>query len=249
MSDDVTPPSPLPLIAAGGLIARLDGDVVRIGYAGHDDWFGPGGLRVAGEEVALADGRTVRGVDDLGEWVATMWLGDRGAEPRIDASVAAYVDEPVLVFSLRAPVGAGPGLATGDVRRPGGRVAALRARRSLREVACPRTPRRSATSTWSSRCRPRPTPTFADWTRWPFRPSVMMPLLCVAEVGHAARGADRPVPRAGRRGARRRRARGRRRALRLARRPGPRCPRASAPSSRSSRAPTRGTASTAGPRC
>ncbi len=89
MSDDVPSPSPLPLVAADGLTARVDGDVVRIGYRGHDDWFGPGRLRVAGRAVSLADGRSVRGVDDLGEWVATMWLGDRGASPRIDASLAA----------------------------------------------------------------------------------------------------------------------------------------------------------------
>jgi hypothetical protein len=182
MSDDVPSPSPLPLVAADGLTARIDGDVVRIGYRGHDDWFGPGRLQVAGQDVSLADGRSVRGVDDLGEWTATMWLGDRGASPRIDASLAAYVDEPVLVFSLRAPVGVDDGIATGEFARPG----------VLWPVCSPAgrapggAPDGASAFGYQYMEFALPTATddsFTGWTRWPFRPSVMMPLLCVSDVG------------------------------------------------------------------
>ena len=182
MSDDATPPSPLPLTAAGGLTARLDGDVVRVGFAGHDDWFGPGRLHVAGRDRSLDGGRTVRGVDDLGEWVATMWPGDRGAQPRIDASLAAYVDEPVLVFSLRAPVGAESGIATGDFATPGvvwpAFDPAARAEAGVPDGA--------AAFGYQYMEFALPTATdagFAGWTRWLFRPAVMMPLLCVSDAG------------------------------------------------------------------
>lgn len=182
MSDDITPPHPLPLTAAGGLSARVDGDVVRISFAGHDDWFGPGRLSVAGDDVSLADGRTVRGVDDLGEWVATMWLGDRGARPRIDASLAAYVDEPVLVFSLRAPVGADTGISTGDFATPGVTWPAF----DPRERAADGAPADTSGFGYQYMEFALPTATdagLAGWTRWPMRPSIMMPLICVSELG------------------------------------------------------------------
>ena len=182
MSDDLTPPSPLPLVAAGGLSARVDGDVVRIAFAGHDDWFGPGRLRIAGADVSLADGRTVRGVDDLGEWTATMWLGDRGARPRIDASLAAYVDAPVLVFSLRAPVGADDGIATGDFATPGVVWPAF----DPGERGDGGAPADTSAFGYQYMEFALPTATdagLADWTRWPMRPAVMMPLLCVSDAG------------------------------------------------------------------
>lgn len=178
--DDITPPSPLPLVAGDGLAARVDGDGVRISFAGHDDWFGPGALVVAGARRSLADGRTVRGVDELGEWVATMWLGDRGATPRIDASLAAYVDEPVLVCSLRAPVGADVGLATGDFATPGVVWPAF----DPADRAEGGVPDGAAAFGYQYMEFALPTATdagFSGWTRWPFRPAVMMPLLCVAD--------------------------------------------------------------------
>ncbi len=170
------------LEAAGGLTARVDRDGVRLGYAGHDDWFGPGGLRVTGADVALDDARQISGVDDLGAWRAATWLSDRSASPRIDASLAAYDDRPVLVFSLRAPVGVDADLATGvfgepsvcwpvldpSARRAGGVPDdAVSFGYQYMEFALP-------TST---------DPGCADFLRWPVRPSVMMPLLMVSGRG------------------------------------------------------------------
>lgn len=176
------PAAPVDLHAAGGLVAQLDGDRVRIGYAGHDDWFGPGCFVVAGDERPLGDGRTVEGVDDLGSWRATMWLADRTAAPRIDASLAAYEDEPILVFSLRAPTGVERGLTTGTFEDPSvvwpGFLPAERAEGGV--------PEQAAAFGYQYMEFALPTSTgvdFAGWTRWPFRPAVMMPLLCVAPQG------------------------------------------------------------------
>ena len=96
------------LAAADGLTARITDHGVTIAYAGHDDWFGPGELQRAGVPVGLGAGTRIEGVDDLGAWRATAWLGVGRAEHpsgRLDASVCAYDDEPILVFSLRAPAG------------------------------------------------------------------------------------------------------------------------------------------------
>lgn len=185
MSDDPTPPSSptsLPLVAAGGLSVLVDDGALRIGYAGHDDWFGPGRLRVTGRDVALVDGRAVRGVDGIGEWVATMWLAERGATPRVDASIAAYVDEPVVVFSLRAPVGIEGDLATGTFEDPSVEWPAFapgeRAERGVPEGAT------AFGYQYMEFALPTATDVdFAGWTRWPFRPAVMMPLLVVSDVG------------------------------------------------------------------
>lgn len=170
------------LQAAGGLVAHLDGDRVRIAYAGHDDWFGPGTWEVAGEVRSLGEGRSVRGVDDLGEWSATMWLADRTASPRIDASLAAYEDQPILVFSLRAPTGVGEGLATGTFEDPSVLWPRLRPAERA-EAGLP-----DGTSAFGYQYMEFALPTstgadFAGWTRWPFRPAVMMPLMCVAAQG------------------------------------------------------------------
>lgn len=168
------------LEAAGGLRASVTHAGVRIGYAGHDDWFGPGTLTIAGDAVDLGEARRIEGVDDLGSWHAGTWLSDRGADMRIDASLAAYADLPVLSFSLRSPIGVESGLATGDFATPSVCWPALAPveRRSgglpdgavsfgyqYMEFALP-------TST-DSLC--------ADFLRWPVRPSVMMPLLLVAD--------------------------------------------------------------------
>ncbi len=169
---------------------------VRIGYDGHDDWFGPGRLVVpgwwcrsgggpaAGAQVAVAssgpDVRTVEGVDDLGSWRAALWLGARGATPRIDASLAGYGDRPLLVFSLRAPVGVDTGLATGTFEEPAVCWPAFSPLRR-RPGGLP-----DAASAFGYQYMEFALPTasgvdLAGWTRWPLRPAVIMPLLVVAD--------------------------------------------------------------------
>ncbi len=170
------------LDAAGGLSAVVADGAVRISWAGHDDWFGPGGFRIGDRVVPLDDPRNIRGVDDLGEWKASIWLADRSASPRIDASLAAYEDQPLLVFSLRAPVGVDDGLATAEfaspcvswpVFDPSARLAggvpddASAFGYQYMEFALP-----TASDVG-----------FAGWTFWPFRPSVVMPMLCIADAG------------------------------------------------------------------
>lgn len=206
------------LAAAGGLSAVVHGDTVRIGWAGHDDWFGPGRFRIGDRDMTLADPRSIHGVDDLGEWTASIWLADRTASPRIDASLAAYQDQPLMVFSLRAPVGVDDGLSTGEFgspcvswpvfdpveRIPGGVPEDASAfGYQYMEFALP-------TASDAG---------FAAWTFWPFRPSVVMPLMCLSDSGCAAARSARPVPRAGHRRSARRRARRRWCPLRLARGP------------------------------
>lgn len=176
---DASDPTPHVLTAAGGLRATIDGDVVRIGHGAHDDWFGPGSLRVRGAERPLGDGRTVSGVDDLGEWTATMWLDDRGASPRVDASLAAYADQPILVFSLRAPTGVDVDLATGTFEDPSVVFPAFAPLQRSERGA----PDDASAFGYQYMEFALPTATdasFAGWTRWPFRPAVMMPLMCVA---------------------------------------------------------------------
>lgn len=175
-------PSEHRLTAAGGLSAIVDGDTVRVSWAGHDDWFGPGRLRIGDRDIPLDGVRGIHGVDDLGEWSAHMWLADRTASPRIDASLAAYQDQPLLVFSLRAPVGVDEGLATGEFgspcvswpafdpseRTPGGVPGDASAfGYQYMEFALP-----TASDVG-----------FAGWTFWPFRPAVVMPLLCISDGG------------------------------------------------------------------
>ncbi|MEI2699934.1 MAG: hypothetical protein V9E94_16940 [Microthrixaceae bacterium] len=170
------------LAAAGGLSAVVHGDTVRIGWAGHDDWFGPGRFRIGDRDMTLADPRSIHGVDDLGEWTASIWLADRTASPRIDASLAAYQDQPLMVFSLRAPVGVDDGLSTGEFgspcvswpvfdpveRIPGGVPEDASAfGYQYMEFALP-------TASDAG---------FAAWTFWPFRPSVVMPLMCLSDAG------------------------------------------------------------------
>lgn len=187
------------LHAAGGLSATVRDGRVHIGFAGHDDWFGPGRFTIGDADVELSDSRTVSGVDDIGSWTATMWLSERAASPRIDASLAAYDDEPILVFSLRAPAGfdgapfggasAGtsggdevdaPRLATGTFEQPSVAWPAFRPT----ERAGGGVP--EATTGFGFQYMEFALPTATDanlagWLRWPFRPAVMMPLLLVAE--------------------------------------------------------------------
>lgn len=177
MSDASDPTSQV-LTAAGGLRATIDGDVVRIGHGANDDWFGPATLRVSGTDRPLGEGRTVGGVDDLGEWTATMWLDDRGASPRVDASLAAYSDQPILVFSLRAPTGIDAGLATGTFEDPSVAFPVFAPRRRVEGGV----PDDATAFGYQYMEFALPTATdasFAGWTRWPFRPAVMMPLMCV----------------------------------------------------------------------
>lgn len=168
------------LEAAGGLTATVVDGRVRIGHAGHDDWFGPGELVVAGATAALDDGRHITGVDDLGEWSATMWLADRAASPRIDASLAAHHDLPLLVFSLRAPTGVDGGLATGTFESPSVCWPALQPLQRASGGAPPD----AAGFGYQYMEFALPTASDADlagWTRWPFRPAAIQPLLLVSQ--------------------------------------------------------------------
>ncbi len=179
MSDVPTADEPIELTAAGGLVGRISDGVVTIGYGVHDDWFGPGALSVGGTQIALDGGRTIEGVDDLGSWRAAMWLGDRGSTPRIDASLAAYEDEPVLVFSLRAPVGIDDALATGSFESPCVAWPALRPD----DRAPDGVPEGASAFGYQYMEFALPTATdagLAGWTRWPLRPPVVMPLMLVS---------------------------------------------------------------------
>eukprot|EP01136_Pigoraptor_vietnamica_P041002 Opistho-1_new@13468 len=117
-SRKTAPMTDLELVAAGGLTARVGTDGIRISHAGHGDWFGPGSLQVAGARTEIGDHRTIAGVNDLGSWTAQVWMSERGATPRLDLSLCAYEDEPILVFSLRAPTGIDADLATGTFASP-----------------------------------------------------------------------------------------------------------------------------------
>jgi len=180
-------------VAAGGLTARIGPTGVTIAYGGHDDWFGPGVLHRAGAPVDLGAGTAINGVDDLGEWSATAWLGvgrDRLAEAgdtgpgvaRLDASICAYADEPILVFSLRAPVGIDEGLATGTFEQPAVAWPAF----SPTQRAEGGAPADASSFGYQYMEFALPTgagPNMEDWVRWPFRPPVMQPLMLVSERG------------------------------------------------------------------
>ena len=171
--------------AAGGLAARISERGVTISYAGHDDWFGPAELQRAGAAVGLGPGTTIEGVDDLGAWRATAWLGVGRAEHpsgRLDASVCAYDDEPILVFSLRAPAGITEALATGTFEQPSVAWPAFHPSRRAPGGA----PADVSSFGYQYMEFALPTaagPNMEDWVRWPFRPAVMQPLFLVAEVG------------------------------------------------------------------
>lgn len=158
----------------------VQGDCLRIGHGAHDDWFGPGRLRVGAAPLELSDPRSIEGVDDLGEWRALLWLGDRSATPRLDASVSAYVDRPIVTFSLRAPVGIDGGLATGTFEQPSVCWPAF----APGERSSSGLPRGTSAFGYQYMEFALPTasgPDLAGWTRWPFRPAVIMPLMLVAD--------------------------------------------------------------------
>ncbi|MHB1139952.1 MAG: hypothetical protein ACYC2O_13435, partial [Microthrixaceae bacterium] len=172
--------------AADGLAVRISAEgTVTISYAGHDDWFGPGELQRGGTPVEMAAGVAIEGVDDLGAWRATAWLGVGRAEHphgRLDASVCAYDDEPILVFSLRAPAGITGELATGTFEQPSVAWPAFHPTRRAEGGA----PADAGSFGYQYMEFALPTaagPNMEDWVRWPFRPSVMQPLFMVAEAG------------------------------------------------------------------
>ncbi|CAN5553573.1 hypothetical protein BH10ACT3_BH10ACT3_22670 [soil metagenome] len=174
-------------VAAAGLGAHIGPDGVRISYAGHDDWFGPAVLQRAGEPLTLGEGTAINGVDDLGQWTATAWLGvgriTAGPNSsRLDASVCAYEDEPILVFSLLAPVGIEADLATGTFEEPSVAWPAF----SPLDRAENGVPEDAAAFGYQYMEFALPTsagPNMEDWVRWPFRPPVMQPLMMVSERG------------------------------------------------------------------
>ena len=179
-----TPSSTIDHVAAGGLTARIGVAGVRISYAGHEDWFGPGVLQRAGRSVALGNGSTISGVDDLGSWAATAWSGVGRADglARLDASVCAYEDEPILVFSLRAPAGIEDDLATGTFEHP------CVAWPAFSPIARSDGGVPADASAFGYQYMEFALPTAAgpnmeDWVRWPFRPPVMQPLMMVADAG------------------------------------------------------------------
>ena len=170
------------LVAADGLIARVTDGVVRIGFAGRDDWFGPGSFQVGGSPASMAEHRDIGGVDDIGSWRARVWVAERSAQPRLDLSLAAYEDAPIITFSVRAPAGIAQGLATGDFASPSVAWPAF-CPTERHEGGCP-----DDTSGFGFQYMEFALPTATDaqlagWTRWPFRPSVIMPLLLVSSRG------------------------------------------------------------------
>jgi hypothetical protein len=172
-------------VAADGLTVRIADGHVTVSYAGHDDWFGPGELQRAGAPVTLGDGTPIEGVDDLGTWHATAWLGVGRAEHpegRLDASVCAYDDEPIVVFSLRAPVGIDAELATGTFEQPCVSWPAF-APAQRAEGGAPADVSSFGYQYMEFALPTAAGPNFEDFVRWPFRPPVMQPLFLVAEVG------------------------------------------------------------------
>ena len=152
--------------AAGPLQVRLDEHArVRIGW-GEPDWFGP--ARLAGVDIAPAGWR----VDPSGVLTAD---GDR-----VQASLRACADEPVLVFRLEA-LTARRDMTTGDFATPwvavqfepalrsnGGAPAGVRAfGHQYTEFALP---------VFSDAA-------MAQWRLLPFRPAVVMPLGLTAPDG------------------------------------------------------------------
>ncbi len=170
------------LIAADGLTARVIDGVVRVGFAGRDDWFGPGTFEVGGSPSSMAEHRDIGGVDDIGSWRARVWIAERSATPRLDLSLAAYEDVPIITFSVRAPSGIAEGLATGTFHEPSVAWPAFRPSERI-AGGCP-----EDASGFGFQYMEFALPTatdagLAEWTRWPFRPPVIMPLLLVSSSG------------------------------------------------------------------
>ena len=160
----------------------MSGGEVRIGFAGRDDWFGPGVFQVAGERAEMSDHRDIAGVDDIGSWSARVWIAERSAAPRLDLSLCAYDDAPIVTFSVRAPAGIAEGLATGTFERPSVAWPAFTPT-DRADGGCP-----DDTSGFGFQYMEFALPTATDadlagWTRWPFRPPVIMPLLLVSSSG------------------------------------------------------------------
>lgn len=160
----------------------MSGGEVRIGFAGRDDWFGPGVFQVAGERAEMSDHRDIAGVDDIGSWSARVWIAERSAAPRLDLSLCAYDDAPIVTFSVRAPAGIAEGLATGTFERPSVAWPAFTPT-DRADGGCP-----DDTNGFGFQYMEFALPTATDadlagWTRWPFRPPVIMPLLLVSSSG------------------------------------------------------------------
>lgn len=102
------------LCAAGGLQVAVGADgALRVGF-GHPDWFGPGGLSVQARAVPCAVGELSGGRDGFGEFTAGIVARD---DVGVTASVRAYRDLPLVVFSLSATREL-EGLQTGSLERP-----------------------------------------------------------------------------------------------------------------------------------